>query len=354
MRPRTTGVVVAFALLLSVDVSMADQVLLTDGSIVVGKVTRIAEGKLTIETDFAGTLTIDTSKVDGITTEEPLNVEIDTGDRAVGKLHYQQQGHGQSVVTEVVGHVPVTVNQLTAAWQPGDDSPDVVAHQKALEAARPKWTPRAEFGLDGQTGNSEKVGFNGHLSLLRTTEDDRLDLYARGKYARDNGSRSSNEVIAGAKLEVDLTERTFAFGKTELEFDEFESLDLRATVSGGVGYFFIQEEGHVLKGRVGVGYQHESFDDGTSADKGVGELGIDYTKDLAPWVSYNHSTTVYPGLDRIKDTRIVTENAVEIPLADPSDWALKLGVRNEYDGLPRPGIDRLDTYYFLNMVWTGK
>jgi hypothetical protein len=45
------------------------------------------------------------------------------------------------------------------------------------------------------------------------------------------------------------------------------------------------------------------------------------------------------------------ENAAEIPLTKDKDWRLRVGVRNNYDGLPEPDIKRLDTYYFLNIAW---
>ncbi len=32
-------------------------------------------------------------------------------------------------------------------------------------------------------------------------------------------------------------------------------------------------------------------------------------------------------------------------------WKVRLSVRNQYDNVPRPGIEKLDTSYLLNLVY---
>ena len=56
----------------------------------------------------------------------------------------------------------------------------------------------------------------------------------------------------------------------------------------------------------------------------------------------------------MSDHRLAVENAGEIPLTDEEDWKLRLGVRNQYDSMPVGGAERLDTYYFANIVWDMK
>jgi hypothetical protein len=63
----------------------ADVVTLTDGSRVLGTVQRLQDGKLIMETQFAGTLEIDASLIETIATDAPVNVGVDTGDRLVGR-----------------------------------------------------------------------------------------------------------------------------------------------------------------------------------------------------------------------------------------------------------------------------
>lgn len=332
-----------FAALLACPLAVqADEIHLKDGSKLVGTVTRIAGGKVTLKTDFAGDITVDAEKVKGITTTEPLNVQLESGDVAVAKLQYDAAAGTQSVQGDVVGSKPVELKQVTSSWPKGEEDPTIVAQ-------RAKWKVRLELGLNGQTGNSEILNFNGGLTIKREAPGDRLTLYGLGRYSRDNGVRSANEIIGGANWEVDLTDRLYWYLKGELEHDEFEALDLRATVTTGLGYFVIREKESDWKIRGGIGYQHETFDTGESDDQAIIDLGWDYRRDFAPFLQFVHSLTVNPSLEDIKDVRVVMTNAVEIPLEPSKNWKLRLGIKHQYDAEPEPGVEKLDTFYFANV-----
>jgi putative salt-induced outer membrane protein YdiY len=361
----------------------ADEIHLADGSRLVGAAGVMDGDGLAFETGFAGTVKIDAAKIAGIVTDQPVTVALAGGDRVTGTLQYDAQG-GQRLTGTTFGDVTIEPSRIIAMWPAGAAAPATATgdgasapavqqmraeHQAELEATRqhyetemaslredalrytPKWTARLELGLDGQTGNSEEVTFDGRLQAKRETQVDRFTLFIEGHFARNNGVRNTNEVVGGARYEVDISQRAFAYVSTRHEFDEFENLDLRSNVTAGLGYFFIQQPDQTLKGRVGVGYQHESFDTGLAEDQGILEVGVEYEKQFAPWLLFTHETTYYPALDGLDDYRLVSETAGEVPIADSDAWKLRLGMRNEYDAMPQPGVDSLDTYYFLNIVY---
>ncbi len=319
-----------------------DEVVLQDGSRLIGTVTQVIDGSVTIETDFAGTITVDKSLVKGIRTDEPKSVQLPSGDRAIGKLDYSRSG--QKVTTDTVGDISIDLNQVDAVWAAGQPHP-------AMLAQLPKWYGSLELGLDGQTGNSERIAINGRAEVHRDTPTDRMMIYAQGRSSRENGEDTVKEVLGGISLEIDLDDDWFVFAKSELEFDKLEDLDLRATVTGGVGYFAIREPGHELKLRAGLGFQHESFSTGESNDFAIGELGLDYLLEIAPWLLYTLHATYYPTFEDIADYRVVLENAVAIPLSPKEDWRLRIGMRNDYDSMTKGDTEHLDTYYFMNIVW---
>jgi putative salt-induced outer membrane protein YdiY len=358
----------------------ADEVWLTDGSRLVGQLVSSQGGKLTLKTDFAGDLNVDAAKVKGIRTDGKRVVGLVTGDRVTGQLTYSEEA-GQKLEQTQFGAVNLKLGEVTGMWAEGTPAPDAsgapvpeqVAQQaqvhqqqvaeikkqheadmKTLEEryqkAKANWTARVELGLSGQTGNTEQLTINGRAQAKRTTDVDRLLAYIQGKYDEQNGERSKNEIMGGLDLEVDLNDRWFVFGKLSLEYDEFEMLDLRARATAGLGYFLIKEEKQELKLRGGAGYQHESFDNGDNADDFVLELGYDYKAKINDKLLFVHGVTYYPTLRSLDDFRIVADTALEIALTDKDDWKLKLGVRNEFDNQPIDDVERLDTFYFLNMV----
>lgn len=324
----------------------ADEVVLKDGSKLVGKVLRIEGGLLRVQTDFAGELTIDVGKVQGITTEESMYVELTTGDRPVARMRYEPD-IGQAVQGEMIMPRRVDLSLVKAVWGLGEDSPELVA----AKAAMAQWSIRLEMGVDGATGNTERVSARGRAEVKRVAPKDRLTIYSEGRGSRENGVDTVREVFGGLNLEVDLNERLFTFGRLELENDKFESLDLRATVSGGLGYFVIKEMEHEYKVRAGGGFVHESFTSGDEENSALAELGWDYLKRLTEWLRFTDNLTVYVPVDDVDDWRGVLENALEVPLNSEETWMLRIGMRNQYDALPQEDIERLDTTYFLNLVW---
>ena len=384
-----------FALLTGAGAARADTVYLTDGSQIVGTIQKLANKKLRIQTEFTGELTVDAANVKGLTADRKLTVALDSGDRLVGTPTFDTEAGTQKVTGTSFGEVALEEAAIVGVWGPDEPAPTVQTKeeqlqqmaqekekavseakkandaelaelkkqhqkqiaelQKEMEPFGNPWSLRLEAGLRGRTGNQERISFDARAEARREVPDERLLIFSEGHYAEQSGTRSQNEIRGGGKLEVDISEKFFVFGKGELEFDEFENLDMRTTLSSGLGYFFWEKPDHEFKGRIGLGYQHESFMDGTTFDQGLLELGYNYRYDFNPWLRFTHDLTYYPTFDDpMSDYRIEAETAGEVPLSGDKAWKLRVGMRNEYDAQPQPGVERLDTLYFLNLVYDIK
>jgi len=337
--------------------SVADVVTLNDGSKLLGTVQRLQDGKLTLETKFAGTLEIDASLVETIATDEPVNVEVNTGDRLVGPIEWKPEVNTAIVETQL-GGVPVSVERIDAIWPKGGKSPELTAMEqqieqvkKEMEKARGKWGLHVEFGLLAQEGNTKKFQAIGGIEGRRTTERDLLRLYVTADYATENRVRNSNEVIGGAYYEYLITKRFFAYGRTELEYDEFENIELRATVAGGVGYYWIKQEKQELKTRGGIGYLHESYLDDTEAkNTAQAELALDYRLDINSWLRFQHAMAYYPTFKSVRDYRLTSDTALIFKLTDDRLVNLKIGAKYDYDAIPTGNAERLDQTYYANIL----
>lgn len=383
----------------------ADQVYLKDGSVLVGAVGGGAEGVLTIKTAFNDALSIPLEQVSGLSTVGAFVVRMPSDDLVTGAL---QVVDGAQTIKDAAGEGrPLVLADVGAFWPEGQEpaamAPPVTAESPAAApasaavapvdpaaAAAPKaaWTGRAELGLNGQSGNKERFDVKGGFDLNRKTEQTRLNLYLKGQYAETNSLRSTSEVMAGTRLEVDFSERTYVFGKVDLEYDEFENLDLRTTLTAGLGHFFVKREKIELKGWAGAGYEHEVFDEDSLESVGIApttdievavrdavrlfvreelarlladeedptmreavvELGYNYRQDFYKNFRFTHGLTYYPSIDDpTTDYRLAADTAMEFPLGKDPDWTLRTGVRHEYDAIPQEDVDRLDTTYFLNL-----
>lgn len=349
-RLHTGTVAIVIAIVSSSGTAWADAITTSDGSRLVGKVEQWAAGKVIIITDIAGKLEIDTSRVVGISVDEPITVELESGDRLVGTVEITATG---PVVNSTVGPVPIESSKIKSAWRPDQESPEVVAIRGELEktklAYRPHWTTTIEAGIVAKEGNTDSLDGRGRIELNRKTPEDLLTFYAMGRYSEQNDERSANEYIAGSRYENLISERWYWYLRSELEYDEFENLDLRAMVAGGVGYYWLKKPEHELKTSVGVGYRHESYDNGVTNNDAIADLNLGYRVDLTPWSQFTHSTMYSPSLERFDDYRLVFDTAMLFPLK-ADEWKLKLGMRNEYNSDPQPGNKRRDDTYYANIL----
>lgn len=319
-----------------------DHVYLQNGSHIVGTITGVNDGKLVVDTEFAGEVSIALDAIQGIDTESENGFKLDSGEVLSGRLRFED---GRQELVRGDTRIEVTPVDIVAIGDPAelsDPKPEI------------NWSGRAEFGLTLEIGNTERVNVNGRVRTTKETEVDRLILYFRGEYAEENDNKTSNEALIGTTYEYDVGERVFVFGQSELEFDEFENLDLRVTVSGGVGFFFLDNDTQTLKGRVGVAYQHQDFDDGTTTDDILALLGYEYILNVRDWFVFDSMLDFFANATETDDWRFKAENAFEVPISSTEAWKLRFGVRNEYDNEPQPGIKSLDTTVYSALVYDWK
>jgi putative salt-induced outer membrane protein YdiY len=319
----------------------ADEVRLADGSIVIGRVTSVAGGNLKIATDFAGELTIPMDKVAAVVTDEPREVRVGATHEVQGTLGVE--GDSQMLIEDGRSQ-PLSLEHLTVlqdAGVPIIDPPDA------------NWTGRAELGLNGKSGNTDRIDARALVTTTRTGPHGRLTLGLRGAYAEKDGDRSQSEAFATELYERDITDRLFGFEKLTLEHDEFENINLRATLTAGLGYFVLKSDRRELKVRGGLAYQREEFSSGppSSDDSFLVELGYNYRYDFRTWLRYSSGMSFFVEPSELEAWRLDAENAGEIPIGPDSHWKVRFGVRTEYDNAPQPGIEKRDMTYFLSLVY---
>ena len=330
----------------------ADEIHTADGSKLVGTIKLWTADKLVIETKIAGTLEIARAEIVAVASDTPVTVEFESGDRLVGTMAVSPDLKTTTVST-ALGDMEVPSEQVVAVWPEGAESPEVIAMREEVEATKKAleadWTVTVEGSAVMKEGNTDRLDARGRFDAKRKTAEDLLHFYLQALYGEENDNRSQNEYIGGTRYRNDITHRWYWYARSELEYDEFEDLDLRATVTGGTGYFWIKKPEHELATSIGAGYRHETYSDDRSEDSAILDLGLDYRLDIADWAQFTHSTVYSPDVEEFNDYRITADTALVFPFKDDR-WKWKMGIRNEYNSNPQPGLDRLDNTYYTSLV----
>jgi len=354
----------------------ADVIHLANNSVIHGRVVSLTDSTLNVETAFAGTLTIDRSTIDGLSTDEPVALRLPDNIRHEGRLVYRAEEEDQQLVTTSGKALVITPTEL-ARLRIVSDAPLATMAESApprpagaTQAATPAetthsdgstdtdaapsttWSLSNECGMSGSNGNTDRVSFNGKTVARRTTVDSRLDLSLNARFAREDGAETENEIISRNRYERDFSERWFVFSSVELERDEFEDLDLRSVLTLGTGVFVIKTQTQELKLRGGAGYQRQDFMSAPTEDEGIASLGFDYMIALNSWLKFTHQFTLLPLMnDPLEDFRIESDAGLDIPVSNDKAWRIRLGLRNHFNNQPVAGNEELDTFYTVSLAY---
>ncbi len=320
----------------------ADIIEFTDGSMIYGTITTIHNGKCKFETGFAGIIEIDQNKIKAAAVESDAYVALKSGSTIKGKLIKK---YDKSEVHTSNGIIDISQDAVLALWQEGQENPLLPPAPK-----KRKWKSELGFDIAGKTGNSEKFSGGGSGNAVLASDNDSLKLYVRSSRSRENGTDTADEIVGGIDYESFFKKKSSWYARIELESDDIEALDLRTTAGLGYGYFFVNNDTHVLRGRAGIQFRHESFDTGSSNSAPGFDFGVHHMRKFTKFGKLTNDLTYAPSFEDFGDFRIYHESGFEIPLAASDFWKLRMGITNEYNSMVAKGRNRLDTTYFSRVV----
>lgn len=331
----------------------ADMVELNDGSVLKGEIIKVFEGKLAIETSFAGVLEFKLSEVKSFSSEDTETVRLKSGDVLVGPVRETETG--KIAVETSGGTVETSAKDVEAVWAPGDADPEVVARRKELEDSIRKWSVQTAVSLTGKSGNTDKSSYAISADAKLEGPNDRLDLYVDYNYGEENGTRSADEAILGMAYTSFFSKKYGWYFREELEYDTFENIDFRSTTGAGISYRVFKRPTHSLETRAGLSYRYDSYGDNgaipayTEDFPGL-DFGLKHYWKFAEWGEVTNSLTYTPSIDDFGDYLVDHSSAMDIPLAASNFWKFRLSLSNQYNSAPAAGRDELDTTYALSLL----
>ncbi len=316
-----------------------DEIELKNGSRVIGKVTGIRDGVVTVETDFAGALSVSLDQIITMTTSDPATLLL--ADESV----IEEQG------------IEVRDSQLVVG-EPGAPAETYALDQLRIANPEP-WelgqgynaTGLVSFAFAIERGNSDTDELDYKLESYWRSLRDRFTLKLDGEVDEANDQKNADNWLVQGKYDYFLSDVTYWGVNVSAEADEFKDLDLRYLIGPYIGRDFFTDPLFTLTGEVGASYVNEDFI--TAEDQ-------DYT--AANW--YLRMTSNYLGgdsqlyfdqrgiwnLDQTSDVVIDTAVGLSFPLL----WRLEAAaeVLWEYDSGAVEGVEELDETYRLRVGYS--
>lgn len=327
----------------------ADQIELTEGSVLMGKILSVEGGKISIETSFAGILSIDLETVRSFATNEAVNVAVAGSPVVHG--HVYAAGDGVQLQSETL-RLNAAAAQVTTLWRDEGESPIQKLARLEAEKAQRKWSYEATAAISGRTGAKDR--FNATLGGRATlaSERERLVFAALVERAQDDGEATADREFIGVDYSSFYSADHGWYARTSLESDQIKELDVRSMSAFGISRKLVRRASLDLEARLGASFIYELQTDDTE----FASPGLDFTI-LNTWtVRSAKLNTAIAYMPTFRDTdqyRIRHESSLEVPIHE-SLWKLKVGIGNEYQNVPPEGVDRFDTTYFTSLLLSWK
>lgn len=317
--------------------AFAGQITLKNGDRLSGTVVKSDRKELVFESDLAGTVTIPWEAVTAISSTEPLSVGLRSGQVVIGAVETEDD----SIVISTADAGRLTAPKSAIVFIRSKQEQE--AYDAEIERYRnPRltdlWTGFVDLGLAAARGNARTSNVNVGAAANRTTSRDKIEVNFTSLYASSNVSGVSqvtaNAIRGGVRYNLNITPTVLGFGSTDLEFDEFQGLDLRFSPAGGVGWRLIDNERTTLNLLGGASLNREFFISGVNRTSGEALLGQEFTHKLSKVATITQKFIMNPNLTNRGDYRMSFDMSAVTALTKWLGWQFSVSDRFLSNPLP--------------------
>lgn len=314
---------------------LQDEIVLKDGSRLLGSVTGARDGVITIDTGFAGTLSVAIDQVDSLRSNNPAVILLED-DLVLQDAPLTIQG-GQLVSGSGGSYALDAVKLVNPEpWELGQGY---------------RWTGFANAALVMQRGNTESDELDYQLESVWRSTQDRYTFRFSGENDESNGEKSAENWQVSGKYDYFLDGPNYWGVQALAEQDKFADLDLRLLAGPYIGRQFYADPAFSLSGEIGVSYVDEDFIVAEDKDYAAANWALNGTSDYLGGDTriYFNQIGVW-SLEETSDVIIDTTLGVAIPLL----WQIEAAaeIQLDYDSGVSGDIDEWDQTYRLRVGYT--
>jgi len=312
--------------------SWADELVMKNGSRLIGTVVSAENGKVVFNTPFAGDLSINRENIESMVTNETVTLLMTDG-----SVRKDRRVTVSDETMEMVGPEGDTI-----AFAAGDI--DLINPEPWKLGEGYKWFGKVSLAGEIERGNSDSDEFDFLAESISRSLTDRYTLRSEVEIDKTDGDKTKdNKKIRGKYDRFRQANPDDYYGwQLFFEKDEFADLDLRTITGPYVGRQFFDTRILDLAGEVGVVYVDEQFDVAEDDDFWGGNWEVRLTSDYLSEFSefYIHQVGIL-NFDDIDG--VLVDTTIGISFTFFEDFEVATEVVHEYDGGAVDDVDDTDT-----------
>ncbi len=317
---------------LQCDNAKADEVLLNNGDRLSGKIIKMEGGSLTLETSYAGKLSIKWKEVKAIKTEQPIKVILSDESAFSGTVKPGESGLMEVKPKEVTSPVTFKIDQVKVI-NPG---PEV------------KLSGNINLGAVTSKGNTDNQNIHADAKLVVRSKKSRFTVGGWYDRTEEKGEKTADSTIVYMNYNYFISKKWYFLLNAAGEKDEFKDLDLRTTGGVGVGYQFFESDLTNLSFETGINYVNEDFIVAEDNNFVAGRWNLNFDRFFfSKRLQFFHYHTGLISLEDTEDLTIWSQTGVRLPITDHFNSTLQVNL--DWDKSPSPGRKKTDTTYIITL-----
>jgi putative salt-induced outer membrane protein len=352
MSSRRIVTIAALGSLLAV-AARADRVTLSNGDRVTGRILMMDARILILKSDLMGDIKIERSAVTSIESEAPLHVTLQSGERLLGAVKaaggFLEVGDPEAA-RRVVSFETVEALRTEERQRAWEREQRRRSHPPWLDF----WAGSVTVALATARGNARTATLSSGASAQRTTGFDKIGL----KYSQIYSAQSTrapygataNRVSGGVRYDRNFGARLFSYGSAQFDFDQFQDLDLRSVLGGGLGYHALKSERTFLNIDLGGAWNREKFATGLVRHSGEAVVGEESRHRVTEALNLFQALVVSPNLSQTGQFRLTFDGGATIQFSRSLSFQVTFADR--YLSNPLPGLRKNDVLLSTGVTFT--
>jgi putative salt-induced outer membrane protein YdiY len=314
----------------------ADEVVLKNGDRITGTLVELAGGKLSIKTEYAGTIEIEWGKVQTFSTDGPVYLTI--GENVVlATVLPGEDGMAELESDESLTGEPVELSRLES-----------MSYEKKPAV---RVTGRINIGASSTSGNTNQDTLNGSFQVVARSKKNRVTLGAEANRAETDGTQTESNWLAFLGYDHFISKQWYAYASTSAENDKFKDINLRTTLGAGGGYQFFENDQTNLSMELGLSYVNTDFETGMDSDYPAARWAMNFSQMLfKSRVEFFNVDSVHTALDDSDNFFLRTRTGLRFPIVDRLNSTIQYNY--DYDDNPAPGRVKADKAWLFTLGYT--
>jgi putative salt-induced outer membrane protein len=223
------------------------------------------------------------------------------------------------------------------------------------------WIGKGQFGFLDSHGNSDAESINGNVDMNRYDGAWKNEFYVGGLYGKSSGVVSAERWETRLQSNYTISGNLFSFGGFRFEHDMFDGFQYQGSVTGGLGYKFLNTDSDKLSGQIGAGYRRLRPEDifrdpdglvylrvvHDAMGEAIGTASLDYSHAFTKTTTLSNKFLIESGSD---NTMVHDDIALTVKMSDKLALSVGYGITN--NSTPPPTIKKLDTVATVNLVFS--